>query len=320
MNIHEALTKVRNTIRFKHYSLKTEHSYLGWAKRYCLWCQANPHGSSEDKIKAYLTHLAIERNCSAATQRQALNAIVFLYKNAFGTDLGNFADFARAKKPRRLPEVFSRAEVFALLDHLSGQIWLVASLLYGSGLRLNEALRLRVKDVDIPGKVLVVRAGKGDKDRVVPLPISAIAPLEAQLAEVKRLHNQELAAGISDVEMPHALAKKYPRAAQELAWQWVFPARCRSICPRTGAVRRHHIHDSAVQKGIKQALRLSGITRQGGPHTLRHSFATHLLRDGYDIRTVQELLGHKDVTTTMIYTHVMGKATSVISPMDRRAA
>lgn len=272
MDMHEALEMLRNTVRFKRYSLKTERSYLGWVKRYCLYCQQQAAGSSEEKIKGFLTDLATGRNVSAATQRQALNAIVFFYKHCLQVDLGEFADFARAKRGRKLPVVLSRMEVGAILDHLSGQIRLIVSLLYGCGLRLTECLRL---------------------------------------------HNQELAAGVSDVELPFAIARKYPHACRELAWQWVFPARKRSVCPRTNAVRRHHIHDSAVQKEVKKAAMLARIAKQVGPHTMRHSFATHLLEDGHDIRTVQELLGHKDVTTTMIYTHVMGKCTSVRSPLDR---
>ncbi len=320
MNVRDALDMMRNTVRFKRYSLKTEKSYLGWLKRYCLYCQANPAGGSEEKIKWFLADLANRRNVSAATQRQALNAIVFFYKHCIRAELGDFADFARAKRGRKLPVVLSRQEAFAMLDHLSGQMRLIVSLLYGCGLRLNECLRLRVKDVDFDRRTVIVRHGKGGKDRFVMLPAAVAVDLRAQIDEVGRLHRREAAAGISDVEMPFAVARKYPNACRELAWQWVFPAKKRSVCPRTGAVRRHHIHDSAVQKEVKRAARLAGVAKQVGPHTLRHSFATHLLEDGHDIRTVQELLGHKDVTTTMIYTHVMGVCTSVRSPLDRLAA
>ena len=305
MNMQDALTAVRNTVRFKRYSLKTERSYLGWCARYFAFCQRHPAGTSEEKIKGFLTELADRRNVAAATQRQALNAIVFFYKQCLGQDLGEFADFARAKRGRKLPVVMSRREVFALLDHLTGQMRLMVSLLYGCGLRLSECLRLRVKDIDFDRGAVCVRHGKGGKDRFVMLPGSLADGLRAQIDEVRRLHNQELAAGIADVELPFAIARKYPNAHKELAWQWVFPARKRSACPRTGAVRRH---------------RLAGISKQVGPHTLRHSFATHLLEDGQDIRTVQELLGHKDVTTTMIYTHVLGKCTTVRSPLDRSIA
>lgn len=320
MKMHEALEIVRNTVRFKRYSLKTERSYLGWCKRYFEYCSRHPAGTSEDKIKGFLAELATGRNVAVATQRQALNAIVFFYKQCLGQDLGEFADFARAKRGRKLPVVMSRDEVFALLDHLTGQMRLLVSLLYGCGLRLSECLRLRVKDIDFDRGAVIVRHGKGGKDRFVMLPAAVSAALRSQIDEVRRLHNQELAAGISDVEMPFAIGRKYTGAHKELAWQWVFPARKRSACPRTGAVRRHHLHDSAVQKEVKRAARLAGVAKQVGPHTLRHSFATHLLEDGQDIRTVQELLGHKDVTTTMIYTHVMGKCTTVVSPLDRRRA
>lgn len=318
MDMHKALEMTRNTIRFRHYSLKTEQSYLGWLKRFCLFVRLHPDGASEDKIKAFLGELVTVGDVAAATQRQALNAIVFFYTQVLKQDLGDFADFARAKRPRRLPVVLSQAEVAALLGHLSGQNWLMGSLLYGAGLRLSECLRLRVKDIDLARMIITIRAGKGDKDRAVMLPATLIEPLRQQLADVARLHNQELAAGISDVELPNGLARKYPNAAKELAWQWVFPARNRSTCPRTGAIRRHHIHDSALQKAIKSAARSAKIAKQVGPHTLRHSFATHLLEAGETIRTVQELLGHAHVTTTMIYTHVAQQHLAT-SPLDRLA-
>lgn len=318
MDIHQALTMTRNTIRFRHYSLKTERSYVGWIKRYCLYCQRHPEGTSEAKIKGFLGDLVETRNISAATQNQALNAIVFFYSQVLTIDLADFSDFSRARKPRRLPVVMSTGEVASLLGHLSGQNWLMSSLLYGAGLRLTECLQLRVKDIDLSRRIIMVREGKGKKDRAVMLPTSLSIPLQMQLEEVARIHRQELAAGISDVELPYALARKYPNAARELAWQWVFPARKRSTCPRTGAVRRHHIHDSALQKAVKIAARAAKISKSVGPHTLRHSFATHLLEAGETIRTVQELLGHKDVSTTMIYTHVACQHMAV-SPLDRLA-
>jgi integron integrase len=300
--------------------MKTEKSYTGWVKRYCLYCTRHPDGSSEGKIKGFLSALVNERNVSASTQRQALNAIVFLYKHCLKQDLGKFPNFARAKKGCKLPTVLSKTEVFSVLDQMAGQNWLMASLLYGCGLRLAECLKLRVKDIDFDRKTITVRQGKGGKDRAVMLPAATTEHLKAQLVEVGRLHIQELSEGRSDVELPYALGKKYPSAARELAWQWVFPAKKRSKCPRTGAVRRHHIHDSALQKAVKKAVRSAGINKQAGPHTLRHSFATHLLEDGQDIRTVQELLGHKNVSTTMVYTHVMGKGVTTTSPLDRRVA
>jgi integron integrase len=268
----------------------------------------------------FLSHLVSSRNVSVSTQRQALNALVFFYKSVLGiTEIGDI-DFLRAKKARKAPIVMSKREVFALLDHLSGAAWLICDLLYGAGLRLNEALALRVKDVDFDRAAIYIREGKGKKDRTVMLPGSAVDKLRAQIDEVRRLHNQELAAGISDVDMPWAIGRKYPNACRELAWQWVFPARNRSVCPRTGAVRRHHLHDSAVQKAVKAAVKAAGIAKMVGTHTFRHSFATHLLEDGYDLRTIQELLGHKDISTTMIYTHVTKQAISVRSPADCRQA
>lgn len=316
MNIHETLEMARNTLRFKHYSYRTEKSYLGWIRRFGMYCQAHPAGTSEEKIKGFLSELAVRRNVSSATQRQALNAIVFFYRQVVGQDLGEFPEFVRARASRHLPVVLSRREINALLDHLTGQNRLIASLLYGAGLRLCEGLRLRVKDIDFDRMTITVRQGKGKKDRTVMLPAKIADQLRQQVDEVRRLHNQELAAGLSDVELPYAISRKYPHAHKELAWQWVFPARKRSVCPRTKAVRRHHLHDTALQKAIKHALRCAGIAKQAGPHTLRHSFATHLLEDGSDIRTVQELLGHKNVSTTQIYTHVLQRGTATRSPLD----
>lgn len=320
MKVDELLEAMRNTIRFKHYSMKTEKSYLGWCKRFFIFCQNHPVGSSEDKIKAYLSWLANERNVSESTQRQALNAIVFFYKHCAGQDLGDFPYFVRAKRGRKLPVVLSRDEVSALLGRLSGGNWLIGSLLYGCGLRLGEALKLRVKDVDFDRTTIMVRHGKNKKDRGVMLPLSLVEPLRNQLAEVKRLHDVELSQGISDVEMPYALARKYPNAAQELGWQWVFPAKKRSTCPRSGAVRRHHVHETSIQRAVKRAGRSAKLAKQAGCHTLRHSFATHLLESGYDLRTIQELLWHRHLSTTQIYTHVLQQGIAVRSPLDQLAA
>ena len=320
MDMDQAIEMLRNTIRFRHYSLKTEKTYVGWCKRFFLFCKHHPVGTSEEKIKAFLSALVTERNVSASTQRQALNAIVFFYKKCLHQELGEFADFAHAKRGRRLPVVLSRDEVEKLLGHITGINWVIASLLYGAGLRLSEALKLRVKDVDFDRSTLMIREGKGKKDRAVMLPLSLVEPLRHQLGEVARLHNVELAKGISDVEMPYALARKYPNACRELGWQWVFPARKRSKCPRTGAVRRHHLHETSIQRAVKRAGRAAGLVKQAGCHTLRHSFATHLLESGYDLRTIQELLGHKHLSTTQIYTHVLQQGIAVKSPLDQLAA
>ena len=316
----ECLEAATNVLRFRHYSYRTEQTYLHWIKRFGLWCQGHPTGTHEDKVRGFLTDLAKRGQVSASTQRQALNAIVFLYKRVLLQDLGDFADFARAKKPRRLPEVLSQREVSYLLKHLTGQPWLMAGLLYGGGLRVRECLRLRIKDIDFDRQMIMVREGKGNKDRTVPLPAALVAPLTAHVAEVQRIHVAELAAGRGDVDLPGALARKYPDTPREWGWQWVFPARKVSTCPRSGVIRRHHIHATAIQKAVKKASRLAGITKKVGPHTLRHSFATHLLENGDDIRTVQEMLGHKDVSTTQIYTHVMERGLAVISPLDRLVA
>jgi len=320
MKMAECLEAATNVFRFRHYSYRTEQTYLHWIKRFGHWCREHPDGSHEDKVRGFLTDLARRGQVAASTQRQALNAIVFLYKRVLLNDLGDFADFARAKKPRRLPEVLSKREVSELLKRMTGQPWLMAGLLYGGGLRVRECLRLRVKDIDFDRQMIMVREGKGNKDRTVPLPASLVAPLTAHIAEVKRIHVAELAVGRGDVDLPGALARKYPAAPKEWGWQWVFPARKLSSCPRSGVVRRHHIHATAIQKAVKKASRLAGIAKKVGPHTLRHSFATHLLENGYDIRTVQELLGHKDVSTTQIYTHVMQRGLAVISPLDQLAA
>ena len=319
MNKDDALKLLTNTIRFKRYSLKTERTYRGWCKRYFCFCEDHPEGTSEQKIQAWLTALVNERNVAASTQRQALNSVVFFYKNCLKQDMEDFSNFARAKKGKKLPVVLSKEEVSSLLQHMIGQNKLIASLLYGAGLRLNEALKLRVKDIDFARSTLTVRSGKGDKDRTVMLPSILRRELLRQVDEVATIHRKELAAGTSDVEMPFALARKYPNACRELAWQWIFPAKKRSVCPRTGAVRRHHIHDSAIQKAVKRAVRSAGIHKQASSHTLRHSFATHLLESGADIRTVQELLGHSHVTTTQIYTHVMQQGIVTQSPLDNLA-
>lgn len=269
-------------------------------------------------MERFLSHLAVAGNVAASTQNQALAAILFLYKEVLGQPLPWLDGLTRAKRPARLPVVLTVNETQAVLSRVSGTVGLVLRLLYGTGMRLMEAVRLRVKDVDFERREIVVRDGKGQKDRVTMLPESLIAPLAEHLAKVKVLHEQALGAGHGDVHMPFALARKYPNAGREWGWQYVFPARDISVDPRTGARRRHHLDEKAVQRAMKQSVRDAGLVKPATPHTLRHSFATHLLEGGYDIRTVQELLGHKDVSTTMIYTHVLNKGgRGVRSPLDR---
>ncbi len=317
------INQIRNTMAFLHYARSTEKSYIGWIVR-CLKFykyKTHPKDLGELDIQRFLTHLAVERNVSVSTQKQALNAIAFLYKKVLKIDdLGSFSQFTRATKPRNLPVVLSTQEVDSVLGNLSGVHWLVGVIMYGGGLRLNEALSLRIKDVDFDRQTLNVRKGKGGKDRCTVLPRSLVEPLSTHLLFVHRQHQQDLAAGFGAVYLPHALARKYPPAETQWAWQYVFPATKISTDPRSKANRRHHLHDSAISKAMRRAVKKSGITKHATSHTLRHSFATHLLEAGYDIRTIQELLGHKDLSTTMIYTHVANRGTSVLSPADRMVA
>jgi integron integrase len=272
----------------------------------------------EAELEAFLTHLAVDGQVAASTQNQALAAILFLYKVVLDRPLSERIDASRAKRPERLPVVLTRQEVRALLSHLKGAHHLMASLLYGSGLRLMECLRLRVKDVDFGQHQIIVRDGKGQKDRAVPLPSSLRAALQDQIEQARAIHERDLAEGFGHVYLPDALAEKYPNANRELGWQWLFPAPRRSTDPRTGVIRRHHLAETALQKMVRGAVQRAGITKPASCQTLRHSFATHLLEDGHDIRTVQELLGHRDVSTTMIYTHVLQSGPSgVRSPLDR---
>ncbi len=272
----------------------------------------------EREVEAFLTDLAVRGRVAASTQNQALSALLFLYREVLGIDLPWMDGIRRAKRPERLPTVLAREEVSALLGELSGVCWLQASLLYGTGLRLMECLRLRVKDVDFARREILVRRGKGGKDRRTMLPASLEAPLRAQLSEAKRLHERDVALGLGAVWLPDALARKYPNAQRDWAWQYVFPASQRSIDPHSGIERRHHLDESVLQRAVKGAVRRAGLGKPATCHTLRHSFATHLLESGYDIRTIQELLGHSDVSTTMIYTHVLNKGgRGVLSPLDR---
>ena len=312
------LEQVRQRLRVGHYSLRTEQTYLPWIKRYILFHgKRHPREMGKAEIEAFLTHLAVERHVSAATQNQALNAILFLYRSVLEIDMPWMTDVVRAKHNRRIPVVLSVQEVKRVLAHLSGINELMASLLYGSGLRLMEAVRLRVKDVDFDYRQIVVRDGKGAKDRVTPLPERTVAPLKAQIEHVKTLHHQDLEAGYGEVYLPNALATKYPNAARELAWQYVFASEQLSRDPRAGTTRRHHINEKGLQRAVKTAVRAAQVHKKASCHTFRHSFATHLLERGNDIRTVQELLGHKDVRTTMIYTHVLKRGGhGVVSPLD----
>lgn len=312
------LDQVRGKIRLKHYSIRTEQAYVDWIKRFILhFGKRHPGEMGSREVEAFLTHLAVAGKVSASTQNQAKSALLFLYREVLEMDLPWLGDMIQAKAPKRLPVVLTQAEVQSVLSRLAGTHWLVASLLYGTGMRLMEALRFRVKDVEFARKEILIRDGKGAKDRITMLPVALINPLKTHLQKVRALHEQDIAEGFGEVFLPFALDKKYPNAGREWGWQYVFPSNNRVPDPRSGVVRRHHIQDQAVQRAIKQAVRDAGLTKPATPHTLRHSFATHLLQSGYDIRTVQELLGHKDVQTTMIYTHVLNRGgRGVASPLD----
>lgn len=312
------LEQVVAKMRVKHYSLRTEKSYLDWIKRY-IWHHGKRHpkdmGAAE--VEAFLTHLAVVRNVSASTQNQAKSALLYLYKEVLGIEFPWLDNVTQAKAPKRLPVVLTQAEVQAILSRLDGTMWLIASLLYGSGLRIMETLRLRVKDIDFARREILVREGKGFKDRVTMLPVSLIEPLKSHLLKVQSLHQGDLSDGFGAVYMPMALDRKYPNAAKDWNWQYVFPSIKLSVDPLSKKTRRHHADEKTVQRSVKKAVGLAGLTKLATPHTFRHSFATHLLEGGYDIRTVQELLGHSDVSTTMIYTHVLNKGgRGVGSPLD----
>jgi len=305
-------------IRSRGYSIKTEQSYEAWIVRFIAFNNnQTPVELGAEHIVSFLQHLAIQNNVAASTQNQALNAIVFLFKEVLKVPLDNFGHFIKAKRPKQLPVVLSPAEVDRLLKHLDGTHLLMASLLYGAGMRLMDCIRLRVKDIDFDYQQIVIRNGKGQKDRVVPLPKRLTTTLISHLKEVRKLHQDDIQKGYGDVYLPNALAKKYPNAAKEWIWQFVFPSGRISVDPRSGKARRHHIHESSLQKSVKKAATKAKITKKVNCHCLRHSFATHLLESGYDIRTVQELLGHADVSTTMIYTHVLNQGgKGVKSPLD----
>lgn len=311
------LDQMRDALRLKHYSYRTEQSYLDWAKRYILFHhKQHPKDMGVSEVRAFLLHLATDQNVAASTQNQALSALLFLYREVLHQDLDPIL-ISTAKRPERLPTVLTPDETRRLLDQVSEPYKLMAQLLYGSGLRLMECVRLRVKDIDLDYLSVIVRDGKGEKDRVTTLPRRIIPDLQRQLERVRLLHDDDLQAGYGKVDLPAALSAKYPTAAHELAWQYLFPASKRARDPRSDQTFRHHIDHSALQRAVKAAAAQAALQKRVSCHTLRHSFATHLLQNGYDIRTVQELLGHKDIRTTMIYTHVLNRGgLAVRSPLD----
>lgn len=313
------LDRLRATLRRRHYSLHTEDAYVNWCRRFILFHnKKHPADMGEGEIRQFLTHLAVERGVAASTQNQALNAVVFLYTHVLARDLGSFGAVERARRPERLPVVLTRDEVRRVLAALGGVNRLLGELLYGGGLRVMEALRLRVKDIDFGQRHLLVRDGKGQKDRTTVLPGRAAADLRAHLGRVRLMWEADRRAGLPGVYLPFALERKYPAAGTEWGWQWAFPSDALSVDPRGGGRRRHHLTETTVQRAVKAAAKLAGVTKPATPHTFRHTFATHLLEDGADIRTVQELLGHADVSTTMMYTHVLDRgACGVVSPLDR---
>lgn len=312
------LDQVREVIRMKRYSIRTEEAYVPWIKRFVLFHdKRHPRDMGPEEVRQFLTHLAVTRRVAASTQNQALSAILFLYKAVLQQDIGWIDEIVWAKKPKRLPVVLTREEVKAVLQHLSGQTWIMASLLYGSGLRLIECLRLRVKDVDVSYHQITVRDGKGAQDCVTMLPERLNEALQAHMRTIQQLHQRDLEDGFGRVYLPDALARKYPNASREWAWQYIFPAARRTRDPRSGMMRRHHVMPLVLQRAVKAAVRQTGMAKAASCHAFRHSFATHVLENGADIRTVQELLGHKDVKTTMIYTHVLHRGgPGTRSPMD----
>ncbi len=313
------LDRLRAEIRVRHYSIRTEETYVDWARRFILYHnKQHPKDMGAEQVRDFLSHLAVERNVSASTQNQAKSALLFLYREVLSIDLPWLDEVIAAKSAKRLPVVLTPTETRRLLNATSGTMGLVTSLLYGTGMRLLEGLRLRVKDVEFERREIIVREGKGNKDRVTVLPENLILPLMAHLEKVKALHERDLTAGFGEVYLPDALAKKYPKAARTWGWQFVFPSAVRSVDPRSGVERRHHLYEASVQRAVREAAKLAEIAKPVTPHTLRHSFATHLLQSGYDTHTVQELLGHSDVATTMIYTHLLNKGgMGVVSPLDR---
>jgi integron integrase len=313
------LDEVRRVLRLKHYSMRTETVYVAWVRRFILANgKRHPRDMGEAEVEGFLSQLAVQGKVAATTQNQALAALLFLYKQVLGIELPWMEGVVRAKRSQHVPTVLSRDEITRVLARMDGRPWLLASLLYGTGMRLMEALRLRIKDVDFGRNEIVIRDGKGGKDRRTMLPRSLVEPLRREIERARLLHGTDLAAGFGAVWLPHALARKYPTAPREIGWQYVFPATQRSRDPRDGIERRHHFDDAILSRALKTACRTAEVAKPVSAHTLRHSFATHLLEAGYDIRTVQELLGHKDVATTQIYTHVLNRGgQGVLSPLDR---
>jgi len=312
------LDQIRDAIRLKHYSYSTEKTYVHWARRYILFHnKRHPAEMGAVEIETFLTHLAKEDNVSASTQNQALNALLFLYRSVLKIDLAIPIHALRAKRSEHLPTVLSKEETAQVLSGVQGLHQLMAKLLYGSGLRLMECLRLRVKDIDFEQFQIIIREGKGEMDRATMLPASLVQPLKHQIDFVRKIHERDLAQGYGSVELPFALARKYPNADKEFAWQYIFPSDRLSADPRNGITRRHHVDPSGLQRAVRAAAKLANLDKPVSPHTFRHCFATHLLEAGYDIRTVQELLGHKDIKTTMIYTHVLNRGPKAVrSPLD----
>ena len=312
------LDQVRNCIRLKGYSIRTENAYVSWIKRFILFHnKRHPQEMGKLEIEAFLTHLAVNRNVASSTQNQAFNALLFLYSHVLNGDMPQDINALRSKKAVRIPTVMTRKETLKLIGMIHGPHQLMAKLMYGCGLRVMECIRLRVKDIDFEMNQIIVRDGKGKKDRITVLPEGVKPAIKEHLVYVKRLHQNDMARGHGRVYLPYALAKKYRNADRQWGWQYVFPSKTLSKDPRSGMIRRHHLHVSSIQKAVRMAANFSAIVKPVGCHTLRHSFATHLLAEGYDIRTVQELLGHKDVSTTMIYTHVLNRGgKGVKSPLD----